>query len=81
LLFEEQSQRLGIRREMPRLLYYLYLKQGELERTAGATLSARIKRGLLKSDTPQGKRRIAWPQHALRFYLPALWPEAEQGAQ
>jgi Fic family protein len=93
LLFEEQSQRSGIRREMLRPLHYLYLKQGELERgefkvmtglgerTAGTALSALIKRGLLKSDTPQGKVRFAWPQHALRFYLPALWPDAEQGAQ
>jgi hypothetical protein len=36
-----------------------------------------VKRGLLKSDTPQGKLRFGIPLHALRFYFPALWPEAE----
>jgi len=40
-------------------------------------LTALIKRGLLRSDTPQGKVRFGLPQHALRFYFPALWPEAQ----
>jgi hypothetical protein len=34
-------------------------------------------RELLRSDTVQGKVRFGLPLHALRFYLPALWPEAE----
>jgi hypothetical protein len=34
-------------------------------------------RGLLKSDSPQGKVRFGLPQHALRFLFPRLWPEAE----
>jgi hypothetical protein len=34
-------------------------------------------RGLLESDSPHGKLRFGVPQHALRFYFPSLWPEAE----
>ncbi|RYH30722.1 MAG: Fic family protein, partial [Alcaligenaceae bacterium] len=40
-------------------------------------LGALVKRGLLKSDSPQGKVRFGLPQHALRFMFPQLWPEAE----
>jgi Fic family protein len=92
LTFEEESQRSGVRRETLRPLHYLFLTGGELERgefktmtglgerTAVSALSALIRRGLLKSDTPQGKVRFALPLHALRFYFPALWPEAEADA-
>ena len=89
LIFEEQSLRSGVRRESLRPLHYLYSTGAELERgefksmmalgdrTAVSALAALLKRGLLKSDTPQGKVRFALPLHALRFYFPALWPEAE----
>jgi len=89
LIFEEETLRSGVRREVLRPLHYLFLTGGELERgefkamtglgdrTAVSALSALIKRGLLKSDTPQGKVRFGLPLHALRFYFPALWPEAE----
>ena len=89
LIFEEQSLRSGVRRESLRPLHYLYstgaeLERGEFklmtglgERTAFSAMAALLKRGLLKSDTPQGKVRFALPLHALRFYFPALWPEAE----
>ena len=50
------------------------------DRGATDALGALVKRGLLKSDTPQGKVRFALPLHALRFYFPALWPEAEADA-
>jgi len=50
------------------------------DRTAVSALSAPIRRGLLKSDTPQGKVHFALPLHALRFYFPSLWPEAEADA-
>ena len=92
LTFEEESQRSGVRREVLRPLHYLFLTGGELERgefktmtglgdrTAVSALSALIRRGLLKSDTPQGKVRFALPLHALRFYFPSLWPEAEADA-
>jgi hypothetical protein len=29
-------------------------------------------------EFPDGVTRFAVPRHALRFYFPALWPEAEQ---
>lgn len=89
LAFEEETLRSGVRREALRPLHYLYLTGGELERgefklmtglgdrTAVTALTALVKRGLLKSDTPQGKLRFGIPLHALRFYFPALWPEAE----
>lgn len=89
LSFEEQTLRSGVRMEMLRPLHYLYLSAGELERgefkrmtglherTASTALTALLKRGLLRSDTPQGRVRFGVPLHALRFYFPALWPEAE----
>lgn len=89
LIFEEESLRSGVRREALRPLHYLFSTGAELERgefkammgfgdrTAVGALAALLKRGLLKSDTPQGKVRFALPLHALRFYFPALWPEAE----
>ena len=92
LVFEEETLRSGVRREALRPLHYLFLTGAELERgefksmtglgdrTAVSALSALVKRGLLKSDTPQGKVRFGLPLHALRFYFPALWPEAEADA-
>ncbi|MBI4985474.1 MAG: Fic family protein [Rhodocyclales bacterium] len=92
LVFEEESLRSGVRREALRPLHYLFLGGGELERgefkammglgdrTAVSALSALVRRGLLKSDTPQGKVRFGLPLHALRFYFPSLWPEAEADA-
>jgi Fic family protein len=89
LIFEEESLRSGVRREALRPLHYLFSTGAELERgefkammglgdrTAGGALAALLKRGLIKSDTPQGKVRFGLPLHALRFYFPALWPEAE----
>jgi Fic family protein len=93
LVFEEETLRSGVRREALRPLHYLFLTGGEMDRgefksmtglgdrTAVSALSALVKRGLLKSDTPQGKVRFALPLHALRFYFPALWPEAEADAE
>ena len=48
------------------------------ERVATSALSTLLRRGFLASDTPYGDVRFAVPRHALRFYFPALWPEAEQ---
>jgi Fic family protein len=47
------------------------------ERTASTVLARLFKLGLLASDTPKGPVRFKVPLHALRFLLPALWPEAE----
>ena len=46
-------------------------------RTAVRALTARLTRGLLISDSPQGRMRLGVPLPALRIYFPALWPEAE----
>jgi len=89
LVFEQETLKSGVRLDALRPLHYLFLsgiemERGEFkrmtglgERTAVNLLTALIKRGLLRSDTPQGKVRFGLPQHALRFYFPALWPEAQ----
>ena len=92
LAYEEQVVRQGVRREALRALHYLFATQSDLERAdfkamlglgerlATAQVTALLKRGLLLSDTPYGKVRLGVPQHALRFYFPSLWPEAEAQA-
>ena len=89
LAFEENVIKQGVRSEALRPLHYLFSTQGELERVdfklmtglgerqASGLVSALLKRGLVKTDTPYGKLRFAVPLHALRFYFPALWPEAQ----
>jgi Fic family protein len=89
LAFEENVIKQGVRSEALRPLHYLFSTQGELERSdfklmtglgerqASGLVSALLKRGLVKTDTPYGKLRFAVPLHALRFYFPALWPEAQ----
>jgi Fic family protein len=90
LAFEEGTLRSGVRREALLPLHYLFMAQGELgraefkrmtglgERVATDLVSALLAQGFVASDTPYGKLRFAIPRHALRFYFPALWPEAEQ---
>ena len=92
LTYEEQVVRQGVRTESLRALHYLFAAQTELDRAefktmlglsdrlATAQVSALIKRGLLLTDSPYGKVRLGVPQHALRFYFPNLWPEAEAQA-
>ncbi len=92
LVFEATVVRQGVRLESLRALHYLFLSGEDLTRgdfksmlamsDRGATdaLGALVKRGLLKSDSPQGKVRFGLPQHALRFLFPQLWPEAEADA-
>lgn len=89
LVYEEQTLRSGVRLAALRPLHYLFvtgsaLERGEFkammglgERTAGTVLKALLERRLLASDSPQGPLRFGLPLHALRFYFPALWPEAE----
>jgi Fic family protein len=89
LVFEASVEKSGVRQESLRGLHYLFLSGEEMTRgdfksmlgmsDRGATdaLGALVKRGLLKSDSPQGKVRFGLPQHALRFLFPRLWPEAE----
>jgi Fic family protein len=92
LAYEEQVVRQGVRTEALRALHYLFAAQAELDRAdfkallglgdrlATAQVSALLKRGLLLTDSPHGKVRLGVPQHALRFYFPHLWPEAEAQA-
>ena len=89
LVFEATVVKSGVRQEALRGLHYLFLSGedmargdfkamlGESERGATDVLGALLQRGLLKSDSPQGKVRFGLPQHALRFLFPRLWPEAE----
>ena len=89
LNYEEQVERSGVRTEALRALHYLFVSRAELDRAdfkailglgdrlATAQISALLKRGLLETDSPHGKLRFGVPQHALRFYFPRLWPEAE----
>jgi len=89
LVFEATVLKQGVRQEALRGLHYLFLSGEDMARgdfkamlgmsDRGATdaLGALVKRGLLKSDSPQGKVRFGLPQHALRFLFPQLWPEAE----
>jgi len=89
LSYEQAVIKQGVRTESLRALHYLFTTQSDLERAdfkamlglgdrlATAQVSALLGRGLLQSDTPYGKLRLGVPQHALRFYFPNLWPEAE----
>lgn len=89
LAYEANVGQHGVRVDALRPLHYLFATQGELERAdfkamlglgdrlATAQVSALLARGLLQSDTPYGKLRFGVPQHALRFYFPKLWVEAE----
>jgi Fic family protein len=92
LSYEEKVVREGVRMEALRALHYLWLTRDELERSefkamlglgdrlATTQVSALLKRGLVVTDSPHGKVRFGVPQHALRFYFPKLWPEAEAGS-
>jgi Fic family protein len=89
LTYEQEVIRQGVRTEALRPLHYLFASQATLERAdfkamlglgdrlASAQITALLKRGLLETDSPYGKLRLGVPQHALRFYFPNLWPEAE----
>ncbi len=89
LAYEANVLKQGVRQEALRGLHYLFLSGEEMprgefkamlgmsERSATDVLGALVKRGLLKSDSPQGRVRFGLPQHALRFMFPQLWPEAE----
>ena len=89
LTYEERVERSGVRTEALRALHYLFVSRAELDRAdfkailglgdrlATAQISALLKRGLIETDSPHGKLRFGVPQHALRFYFPRLWPEAE----
>jgi Fic family protein len=81
-----------IRIEALNALHYTFMsgpiERGEFKRmlglaprTADRVVAALESRGLLWSETPKGKVTFGMPLHALRFYFPALWPEAEADVQ
>jgi Fic family protein len=93
LVFEETVGKTGVRKEALTALHYLFATRGELpraefkamlglgDRVASDTVSALIRGGYLATESKtHGKLRFAVPRHALRFYFPDLWPEAEQDA-
>jgi Fic family protein len=91
LAYESSQTGSGIRMDAELALYLLFssgpMERGEFKqitglglRTAESLLSALEKRGLVRSDTPKGKLIFGVPFHALRFYFPNLWPEAEAQA-
>ena len=45
---------------------------GMSDRFASGQISALLKRGFLATDSAYGPVRFAIPNHALRFYFPAL---------
>jgi Fic family protein len=90
LAFEASTQKAGVRPEALMPLHYLFMSQTELgraefkamtglgERVATQAVSALVSQGFVATDSAYGALRFAIPRRALRFYFPALWPEAEQ---
>ena len=91
LQFEETTPS-GVKTPSVLPLHYLFATQdglsraefkamtGMSDRFASGQISALLKRGFLATDSAYGPVRFAIPNHALRFYFPALWPEAEADA-
>lgn len=89
LLHDSQTRESGVRVEALRPLNYLFathsdLARGEFKQMSGlgdrlATdlISSLLKNNYLTTDSAYGPLRFAIPRHALRFYFPNLWPEAE----
>ncbi|HSX92168.1 MAG TPA: Fic family protein [Hydrogenophaga sp.] len=48
------------------------------DRQATQLISDMLREGFLKTASPYGPLSFGIPNRALRFYFPALWPEAEQ---
>lgn len=93
LTFDAHTGASGVRVEALRPLHYLFATQGDLgraefktmtglgERTATDLVSALLRNGYVATDSAYGRLQFAVPRHALRFYFPNLWPEAEQDKQ
>jgi Fic family protein len=90
LAFEASTLKSGVRPEALIPLHYLFMSQTELsradfkamtglgDRVATQAVSALVSQGFVATDSAYGALRFAIPRRALRFYFPALWPEAEQ---
>ena len=92
LAFESTQPGSAIRMEAELPLHTLFIS-GEMDRgdfkrmtglgmrTADRLLRDLLAKRLLTSETPKGALRFGVPLYALRFYFPALWPEAEAQMQ
>jgi hypothetical protein len=90
LAFEASTLKSGVRPEALIPLHYLFMSHTELsradfkamtglgDRVATQAVSALVSQGFVATDSAYGALRFAIPRRALRFYFPALWPEAEQ---
>jgi Fic family protein len=90
LAFEASTLNSGVRPEALIPLHYLFMSQTELsradfkamtglgDRVATQAVSALVAQDFVATDSAYGALRFAIPRRALRFYFPALWPEAEQ---
>lgn len=90
IVYDSEVQKLHVRPEVVGVLHYLFssgiaMSRADFkamsklgERVASSTLSTLLKFGYLATDSAYGDVRFAIPRHALRFYFPLLWPEAEQ---
>lgn len=90
ILFDASMKRPGARVEVVNALHYLFVSQSELgradfktmtglgDRVGTQVISGLLKSGYVATDSAYGALRFAVPRHALRFYFPALWPQAEQ---
>jgi Fic family protein len=88
LAYESHRPNSDIKMEAVLPLSHLFtheqLDRGQFKRMTGLGLRASerllkglLDRGLLVSDSPKGALKFGIPLHALRFYFPELWPEAE----
>lgn len=88
--YDREVLKLPVRSEVVNVLHYLFTSGIEMpradfkamstlgDRVATQTLSSLLKLGYVATDSAYGNIRFAVPRHALRFYFPTLWPEAEQ---
>lgn len=90
LHFEDSVVGRGVRPQALIPLHMLFVTQTEMaradfkqmcglgDRQATQLVSDMLKEGFLKSSSTYGPLSFGIPPRALRFYFPALWPEAEQ---
>lgn len=89
LTYEENVVKSGVRLTALRPLHYLFTSAtalpradfkamlGTSDRTASNLVTSLLNRGFLSTTSAYGALSFAVPTHALRFYFPKLWPEAE----
>lgn len=90
LHYEEAVGGRGVRAQALLPLHHLFVTQSQVgraefkamsglgDRQATQLISDMLKAGFLKTESTYGPLSFGIPTRALRFYFPALWPEAEQ---